>query len=369
MVPKQVALQPPRGNWVRHAAALVAALIPLSAPADARERPRLAYPGFIDDDAVSRQGRPQLRYPSFTPVGQLAPADLSDALLDDNDGLNDAQKLALLAQNYRPRPAIWRIGDRDTIIYLFGTIHILPPGFEWRSPALDRIVARSSTLILESVDRRSGIDGLQEQTGRAGRLPPLSMRVGADHRAKLAAFTASLPPQAVTLFDQMPSWIASVAISLVREIRSGELPGPGADDWLEARFVAAKKPVSAIEDSQQVIARVNAVPESEQQQMLHAALDAPIRSRAEMRAATHAWAKGEIGPDSPLTIDLRVATGSDALAGPLLTDRNRAWASELIKRLRRPGTTLFAAGAGHFIGAGSLIDALEARGVRVMRVQ
>ena len=33
-----------------------------------------------------------------------------------------------------PRPAIWLVADADTRIYLFGTIHVLPPGLQWRSP-------------------------------------------------------------------------------------------------------------------------------------------------------------------------------------------------------------------------------------------
>jgi uncharacterized protein YbaP (TraB family) len=57
------------------------------------------------------------------------------------------------------------------------------------------------------------------------------------------------------------------------------------------------------------------------------------------------------------------------MATPLLTDRNRAWAAALAARLKMRGTILFAAGAGHFIGAGSVIEQLEARGVRVSRVQ
>jgi hypothetical protein len=37
-----------------------------------------------------------------------------------------------------PRPALWLLADADTRIYMFGTIHVLPPGFRWRSAALDK---------------------------------------------------------------------------------------------------------------------------------------------------------------------------------------------------------------------------------------
>lgn len=368
MVPPRVAFQRKRAPMRQFVAALTALLL-VGAPAlsihtaSARERPRIDYPALRDDDAAARANLPQLRY-------RLPDADLRLSGMPATDvAAASAERLALLSQNYRPRPAIWRIGDRDTTIYLFGTIHSLPPGFAWQTEGLERIVARSRLLIVESVG--NGVDDGASlallDDGPAP--PPLSARVDAAHKPKLAAFIATLPADAATLIDRMPSWIASVAISLVQEVRSGEVPGPGADDWLEKRFAAARKPVVAIEDSRAVLAAVNAVPQGDQQRMLHAALDAPVRSRAEMRAAAHAWAKGEIGPDSALSIDLVAATGSTAMAAPLLTDRNAAWTAALVKRLKQPGTMLFAAGAGHFIGAGSVIEQLEARGMRVTRVQ
>jgi len=30
------------------------------------------------------------------------------------------------------KPAMWQVSDRDTSIYLFGTVHLLPPGTQWR---------------------------------------------------------------------------------------------------------------------------------------------------------------------------------------------------------------------------------------------
>ena len=359
----------PRGSaWVRGVSALLLGVSLAGGamagdPARATERPRLAYQSTPDDDTVTQAGRPQLRYRLADTDDQLAPAPAKAP------PPGDAATLAQLSQNYRPQPAIWRIGDRDTSIYMIGTIHALPPGFEWRNAGLARIIERSRLLIVESVKDDARDEALFVPNGAASKLPPLSLRVDASHRVKLAALTATLPPDAAALFDQMPSWIASVAIALVREIRSGEVLGPGADDWLEARFKAVNKPVIAIEDSGDVLTAVSAVPEADQQRMLHAALDAPVRSRADMRAATHAWAKGEMGPDSALSIDLIAATGSAAMATPLLTDRNRAWAAALAARLKMRGTILFAAGAGHFIGAGSVIEQLEARGVRVSRVQ
>src|SRR4249919_3394238 len=44
-------------------------------------------------------------------------------------------------------PAMWRVADEDTTIYLFGTIHLLPKGTQWRSPAFDKAAAGSDSLV------------------------------------------------------------------------------------------------------------------------------------------------------------------------------------------------------------------------------
>lgn len=49
------------------------------------------------------------------------------------------------------RPALWKVADADTTIYLFGTIHLLPEGLEWRTPALNQAIARSDSLVMEAV--------------------------------------------------------------------------------------------------------------------------------------------------------------------------------------------------------------------------
>lgn len=47
-----------------------------------------------------------------------------------------------------PRPALWKLADADTTIYLFGTIHILPKDLPWRTPVLEHAIAASDELVL-----------------------------------------------------------------------------------------------------------------------------------------------------------------------------------------------------------------------------
>ena len=36
------------------------------------------------------------------------------------------------------KPALWAVTDADTTVYLFGTIHLLPQNYQWRSAKLDQ---------------------------------------------------------------------------------------------------------------------------------------------------------------------------------------------------------------------------------------
>ena len=51
-----------------------------------------------------------------------------------------------------PHPALWKIADADTTIYLFGTTHALPKGFRWQSAPVRAAMMASDELVLETVD-------------------------------------------------------------------------------------------------------------------------------------------------------------------------------------------------------------------------
>src|SRR5262245_58714794 len=59
--------------------------------------------------------------------------------------------MAPAAEPKAASPALWKVADEDTTIYLFGTIHLLPKGTQWRSPAFDKAAAGADTLVVETV--------------------------------------------------------------------------------------------------------------------------------------------------------------------------------------------------------------------------
>ncbi|MEI9928713.1 MAG: TraB/GumN family protein [Sphingomonas sp.] len=333
-----------KSRWGRLAAILaLAAAATLQGIGSARDAggtaPQLPYLAYPSDDRLTLAGR------------LVRP----EAEIRQEERIRAEMARVAASQNYQPHPAIWRISDRDTTIYLFGTVHSLPPGFRWRNPGLEAVVVRADSLLLESVDdansKVSFLDGISKEA--AGAMPPLLDRVSHRYRAKLAQIQSLLPPEAIKEMDSEPTWLAAMGVGFVRDLMMGDMPGQGADDWLEQHFRAIGRPVEAIENSHNVVAKINSVPEAAQRMMLEAALAAPDRTHAELDAPAQAWAQGQVGIDSPLMIQRTDLDPSGALNDPLLAERNAAWVEYLLGRLRQgPRHDPVRGGRGAFRRAG-----------------
>jgi len=85
-------------------------------------------------------------------------------------------------------PALWQVSDKDTTVYLFGTIHLLPRESQWRTAKLDDAVQKSQTLVLETLIDTANpqqLAGVMAALGFSSGLPPLASRVDASKRAAL----------------------------------------------------------------------------------------------------------------------------------------------------------------------------------------
>src|SRR3954469_10986462 len=48
------------------------------------------------------------------------------------------------------QPAMWKIVNGKSTVYLLGSIHILPVNYTWRTPAIDKAIAAADVLIFET---------------------------------------------------------------------------------------------------------------------------------------------------------------------------------------------------------------------------
>jgi uncharacterized protein YbaP (TraB family) len=263
------------------------------------------------------------------------------------------------------RPALWKLSDADTTIYLFGTIHLLPKGLKWRTPAIERAIAESEALYLETELGSDPMAAAQVmmKMGVSPGLPPIAERVPADKRDALKKMIASAGVPEAAL-DRMETWAAALTLMAVSFRQMGLSTDEGVERSLSAGYA---KPVKGLETVDQQFGFFDQLSEEAQRALLTGLVDKPGEAKAEFEAMLGAWRSGDTDAIAR-TFDSEKAL-SPELRSVLMAKRNANWAEWLAKRLDQPGTVLVAVGAGHLAGKGSVQELLKAKGLRATRVQ
>ncbi len=266
-------------------------------------------------------------------------------------------------------PALWKVADEDTTIYLFGTIHLLPKDTKWRSPEFDRAAAGSDTLVVETViDEKNPAATMGEvfKLAISPGLPPLLDRVPADKRDALATMVAKsgIPAQA---FDKIETWAAAFMLLGVHFQSLGLDSGSGVESVLKKQFEEGGKTVGQLETNAEQLGYFDRLSEEAQRKFLLSVVENPSDMKEQFGGMLDAWARGDVKAiGESFNRDLAAAV---ELKEALLVKRNANWANWVKGRLDRPGTVLVAVGAGHLAGEESVQAMLESKGVRVTRVQ
>ena len=249
--------------------------------------------------------------------------------------------------------------------YLFGTVHALPDGTSWRGPAIDSAFAKSDMLVVEvnlpQAEPRMG--AVFERLAKSPGLPPLRERVDPAYRRPLQRVLAGKGLDNAD-FTSMESWAAALLIAQAYQVGSG---ANGADQVLLES--AGKKPIVELEGLEYQLGLFDALPQSEQRDLLEAVIDeidrADVQALADQRL--NAWLSGDADGlageiDSGLLADPELRHG-------LLVKRNQDWAGKIEKLLKGGSHPFVAVGAAHVIGPEGLAALLEARGYTVKRLQ
>ncbi len=266
-------------------------------------------------------------------------------------------------------PALWQVSDKDTTIYLFGTIHLLPRDSQWRTPKFDKAVQSSQSLVLETLIDTANpqqLAGVMAALGYSSGLPPIAERVPVAKRPQLeAAIAKTRIPRA--LFDRMETWAASFTLLGVQFQTLGVEGEQGVESVLRRSFTAAGKPVGQLESNHEQLSFFDRLPESAQRQLLEGSLEDPKATRAQFDGMLKAWMTGDV--DRIGQTFNRDLSGSPELKAALLTRRNWNWSQWIERRMGQPGSVMIAVGAGHLAGDESVQRYLQSRGYKVRRLQ
>ncbi|WP_440521513.1 TraB/GumN family protein [Sphingomonas sp.] len=246
------------------------------------------------------------------------------------------------------------MSDGDTTIYLLGSIHLLPPNIRWRTKLIDRAIAESGTLVLESSpEETADFRALAQGSG----LKPAETRVSPGKRALLdAMIRRSNMPRAE--LDGYKDWALATTLAVGDANAAGADTRNGVEEKLWIAFSSSGKTKLAFYRAKDQLLQLDALSGTEQRQMLENAISGKENYGETLRA----WAEGDIAA-------LDKVSECTPLDGKLVGQPNNHWANWIAARMKRPGTVLVAVGLGHMAGPYALPKMLSARGLKVERIE
>lgn len=263
-------------------------------------------------------------------------------------------------------PALWEIAFADgrPAGWLFGTIHALPEGAEWRTPAIDRAIVDADLLVVEVEDLEDSAKlaaTFTRLSHSAEPLPPLSQRVPPAMRPRLAALLAR-GGYRETDFKATETWGAAITLAQLADDSLGE---NGVDRALLRDFRARQ--VEELEGIEGQLAIFDALPEADQRDLLGAVVAEETMSSADTAKLAKLWLRGDMAAiaregDEGLLAD-------PELRQALLTERNREWAERIVALLKAGKRPLVAVGAAHLAPPEGLPELLAREGFTVRRVR
>lgn len=264
-------------------------------------------------------------------------------------------------------PAIWTIAKPGGgTITMFGSVHLLPPGIEWRTPALNDALAKADVVTFEMPLADAESPEFMSYVQQHMMNPPgvtLSTLLTPEEKAKVeAAATAVGAP--FGMLEPFRPWMAAIQLSVGFVIKQGFDPNSGVDKILNAEAVAAGKTLDAFETAkEQMDIFVTLTPEQEKSFLVIGASDM-MANPDMLNDLVSSWAAGDTA-----TIDKVMNAGIESmpeLGKKLLDDRNARWVDKITSvYMNDTKNYLVIVGAAHLAGDKSVQAMLRAKGIEV----
>ncbi|MEO0881308.1 MAG: TraB/GumN family protein [Pseudomonadota bacterium] len=260
------------------------------------------------------------------------------------------------------RPALWRVSDDDTTVFLFGTVHILRPNTDWlRDDVLEAVRDADAIYFEADVESTSAQTILVQAVTDLGLYTDgstLSDRLDEEEQQEVAEALEILgiPPSGL---DNMRPWLASIQMSDVHLTRRGFNRDDGVERVLTQEAKRAGVPTRFLETGAHQVELLASISEGSQIDMLVETARQIEDEPDTLDTMIEVWLEGDTDALGQLVEEDETFVSEEATA-IMLTGRNEEWARQIDTLLdNEAGQFVIAVGAAHLVGEDSLQDQLQ----------
>jgi uncharacterized protein len=265
-------------------------------------------------------------------------------------------------------PAMWRIADEDSQVWLFGSVHAFNSRVKWRTSTFNKALRAADLVYFEMPTTVSDNEYLQAMLtlGLNKKGKQLGDYLNKSQRGQLAQVVLALGLDP-SVIESMKPWFAAMTISgIAGELAGGKLR-PGVEDSIKSEIPNRKeRGLDTLETQLRVLADLST---REQVKMLMETIGGGNGQDAQASTdITSLWLSGDVEGLYKPTAAAFGRQGSE-LFNALLTVRNKRWAKQIEALLATDKDVMVIVGAAHFGGNTGLPALLAKRGLKIERVQ
>jgi uncharacterized protein YbaP (TraB family) len=263
-------------------------------------------------------------------------------------------------------PALWKIAGPTGNVYLFGSIHMLPPDVNWRTPALERALNEAQVVVFETEDvELRDVQLMQALIARYGVLPPGQTLRGVLPEATYLEFermatALGLPAAGLA---QLRPWLVAVTLSMQSAAAQGLDPKRGVDYQAATWARGNGKALAALETNESQVRIFADLTPEEERQFLAVTLRQLRETPQLLGDLLAAYRSGDVA-----VIEKVLNLGFDefpSLRQRVLNDRHQHWLPQIERMIADGRSHVVIVGAVHLIGPDSVVAMLRAKGVKV----
>jgi uncharacterized protein YbaP (TraB family) len=263
------------------------------------------------------------------------------------------------------QPPVWVVHGPHATIFLFGSVHILPPGLDWEPPMLKRALAVADDLWFEiPLDEASSLTATRLAALHGLQAPgeSLSGELSIASRARLAKGAQGCGVSVEGL-DRLRPWLAEITLSLAAYRQAGAIQDEGVERQI-ARLAPPAVPRRAFETAEEQIGFLSNAPLPDQIASLEETLGELDEGPASYERVVTVWMAGDTPGLVREALDPMIKS-SPGIYRSLVVARNHRWVDQILTRLQGGGEAVMVVGVGHLVGPDSVPALLRARGVSV----